>query len=66
MPNPDELIKMGSLAWLLLARIVDAATGINHYILAYSKYYVLELYLLVLMAVLNIAFNLSLIPQFRD
>lgn len=39
MPNPDELIKIERLlAWLLLARIVDAATGINHYILAYSKY----------------------------
>lgn len=64
MPNPDELIKIERLlAWLLLARIVDAATGINHYILAYSKYYVLELYLLVLMAVLNIAFNFWLIPQ---
>lgn len=64
MPNPDELIKIERLlTWLLLARMIDAATGINHYILAYSKFYVLELYLLVLMAFLNIVFNYWLIPH---
>ncbi len=63
MPHPEEVFNIKLvLGWLLLARIVDAATGINHYMLAYSKYYVFELYLLVLMAVLNVAFNFALIP----
>lgn len=65
MPNPEEVIKIERLlAWLLLARIIDAATGINHYVLAYSRHYMLELYLLILMALLNIAFNIWLIPIF--
>jgi O-antigen/teichoic acid export membrane protein len=48
----------------LLAIIIDAATGVNHHILSYSKYYPIELYLLLLMAVLNILFNFLLIPKY--
>jgi len=63
MPHPEDVIKIERLlAWLLLARMVDAATGINHYVLAYSRHYMLELYLLIMMAILNVAFNIWLIP----
>ncbi len=65
MPNSEKvaLIHM-VIGWLLLARIIDAATGVNHYILSYSKFYPIELYLLILMAVLNIGFNFLLIPKY--
>lgn len=63
MPNSDKVVIIHYvIGWLLLARIVDAATGVNHHILAYSKYYPIELYLLMLMAILNIIFNYVLIP----
>jgi len=63
MPNSEKVVFIHFvIGWLLLARIIDAATGVNHHILTYSKYYPIELYLLLLMAMLNIAFNYILIP----
>lgn len=65
MPNPQKVILIYPvIGWLLLARIVDAATGINHHLLSYSKYYPIELYLLLLMAALNVGFNIIFIPVF--
>jgi O-antigen/teichoic acid export membrane protein len=65
MPNPEKVAGIHMvIAWLLLARIIDAGTGINHYILSYSKFYPIELYLLTLMAILNIGCNLWFIPEY--
>lgn len=63
MPNTSTIvtIKM-SLGLLLIARIVDAGTGINSHILSFSKYYKLELYLLICLAILNVMLNWFLIP----
>ncbi|MBP8725531.1 MAG: polysaccharide biosynthesis C-terminal domain-containing protein [Saprospiraceae bacterium] len=65
MPNSEEIMRIRpALVCLILARIVDAATGVNHYLLSYSRYYRFELFLLLGMAVANIALNLLLIPEF--
>lgn len=65
MPNSDRIISLElTMAFLLLARLLDAITGVNHHILSYSKYYKMELYLLLLMAGLNIGFNYLLIPKY--
>lgn len=65
MPNSERIISLElTMAFLLLARLMDAITGVNHHILSYSKYYKMELYLLLLMAVLNIGFNYLLIPEY--
>ncbi len=63
MPNSEKMtLVIPVLYWLLMARIVDAATGVNHHILSYSVHYRYELYLLLMMAVLNTALNFVLIP----
>ncbi|MBK8451514.1 MAG: polysaccharide biosynthesis C-terminal domain-containing protein [Saprospiraceae bacterium] len=63
MPNTEKVAYIyPAIGWLLLARIIDAMTGVNHHILSYSKYYTLELYLLLLMAILNIILNYVLLP----
>lgn len=63
MPNGKEVLETGStLGFLLLARIVDASTGVNHHIINYSKHYKLESALLLLLALSNVALNLMLIP----
>jgi len=65
MPNSDEILHIWpALVCLIVARIVDAATGINHYLLSYSSYYRFELYLLLGMAAANVALNLLLIPEY--
>ncbi len=65
MPNTEKVALIHPvILWLLLARIADAATGVNHHILTYSRYYPIELYLLLLMAVLNISFNYIWIPKY--
>ncbi len=63
MPNSEKMgLVIPVLYWLLTARTIDAATGVNHHILSYSPYYRYELYLLLMMAVLNTALNFILIP----
>ncbi|MEO6189326.1 MAG: oligosaccharide flippase family protein, partial [Saprospiraceae bacterium] len=64
-PNAEKiiLIKTG-LGLLLLSRIVDAATGINHHILSFSKYYKIEIYLLIGLAALNIGLNFLFIKPY--
>ncbi|MBK9270232.1 MAG: polysaccharide biosynthesis C-terminal domain-containing protein [Saprospiraceae bacterium] len=65
MPNTDQILKLyWVLFFLLLARMMDAATGINHHIINYSKYYRIESILLLLLAISNIALNYWLIPIF--
>ncbi len=63
MPHSDRINTIKTaLLFLLLARIMDAGTGVNHHILSYSKQYRFELYLLCGMAIMNVLLNLSLIP----
>jgi len=63
MPNSQAVMdSRGTLGFLLLARIVDASTGVNHHIINYSKYYKLESILLLLLAFSNVLLNLLLIP----
>ncbi|MBK9640681.1 MAG: polysaccharide biosynthesis C-terminal domain-containing protein [Saprospiraceae bacterium] len=65
MPNPQKMqgIKY-CVGLLLLARVVDASTGINHHIFNYSKHYRLETILLIILATMNIGFNFFFIPTF--
>ncbi|MBK7811202.1 MAG: polysaccharide biosynthesis C-terminal domain-containing protein [Saprospiraceae bacterium] len=63
MPNSVEIVKIKIvLAFLLVARMVDAATGVNHHVINYSKFYRIETGLLLFLAVSNISFNYLLIP----
>ncbi|HEX5625760.1 MAG TPA: polysaccharide biosynthesis C-terminal domain-containing protein [Saprospiraceae bacterium] len=65
MPNSETVAGIEwVLGFLLLARIIDAATGVNHHILSYSRHYALEMYLLLLMAGLNLLFNYFWIPAY--
>ncbi len=65
LPQGEKIASLKySLLLLLLARIVDAATGVNHHILNFSKYYKIELILLIILACSNICLNLYFIPQY--
>lgn len=65
MPQSGKILQIEqALLFLLLARLLDAGTGINHHLLAYSRHYRFELYLLILMAVVNVLLNIWLIPTF--
>lgn len=64
MPNSEKIIAIKTaVLFLLFSRAIDAATGTNHHILSYSKYFKYELYLLIGMAILNIFLNYYLIPK---
>ncbi|MBK9109041.1 MAG: polysaccharide biosynthesis C-terminal domain-containing protein [Saprospiraceae bacterium] len=64
MPNAAKINAIKTAVYFLLfSRAIDAATGTNHHILSYSKYYKYELYLLIGMAILNISLNYYLIPK---
>ena len=47
-----------------ISGIVDMATGINSQIIAYSKYFRFNFYLVLVLAVLNVAFNFLFIKTF--
>ncbi|NOT36175.1 MAG: oligosaccharide flippase family protein [Saprospiraceae bacterium] len=65
LPHGEKLASLKySLCLLLIARVIDAATGVNHHILNFSKHYRIELVLLIILAFSNILFNLYFIPQF--
>ena len=63
MPN-SEMIRTGVnvILFLGLAKLVDLATSLNSDIIAYSKKYQFNFYALLVLAVLNIIFNLYFIP----
>lgn len=63
--NPEvfEGLKMVFLI-LALAKLVDMITSINSSILGYSSAYKFNLLFLLVLAVLNIVFNLTFIPEF--
>ena len=63
MPNSSQVkLIFPSLLFLLSSRLVDAITGTNHFVLIYSKFYRLETYLMIIMALLNIVMSYFLIP----
>ena len=63
MPNSEE---MEGGIWVVLfiaiAKVIEMATSTNHQIIGYSKYYYYNLYMILVLSILNITFNLLLIP----
>ncbi|MEP7196176.1 MAG: oligosaccharide flippase family protein [Saprospiraceae bacterium] len=65
LPNSEKLLLIKStLSLLLISRIVDAGTGVNHHLMSFSKFYRVELMLLIGLAIINIGLNLTFIPTF--
>lgn len=64
LPNRGAL-EVGKNALLLLglARLVEMATGLNNYLIYYSRYYRYSLFALALLASCNAVLNLLLIPR---
>lgn len=64
MPN-GETLAVGKYALLFigLSRIVEMGTGLNNYMVYYSRYYLWSLVSLGVLAVANVAFNFWLIPR---
>lgn len=50
--------------WVAMAKLVDMATSVNSHIINYSKYFRINFYIILLMAVLNIGLNFWLIPLY--
>ncbi len=65
MPNSD-MVKTGInvILFLGLAKLVDLATSLNTDIIGFSKKYQFNFYALLVLAVLNIMFNLYFIPMY--
>ena len=65
IPN-GESYKAGKYVILLLgiAKIIDMATSINTHIIVYSEHYRFNLYFSLILAILNVIFNLLFIPIF--
>ncbi len=65
MPNGEDYIAGKYIVLILgLAKIIDMMTGINSQIIIYSKLYRFSFYITLLLAFLNIVFNLVFIPKF--
>lgn len=65
MSNPDVMVQGTYVVFFLgLSQVFDMMTGINGEIISYSKHYRFTLYLTILLAVLNIGFNLFFIPLY--
>lgn len=65
MPNGDVLRPAKNIVLFIgLTRIVDMATSINNQVIGYSKYFRFNFYAILVMAVLNILFNLWFIPLY--
>jgi O-antigen/teichoic acid export membrane protein len=63
LPKSEEFIGFfGVTLFLCLAHIFDMTTSVNTHIIIYSKYYKVNLFMILIMAVANIVFNLYLIP----
>ncbi len=63
IPN-GQVVATGKyvLLFIGLSRIVEMGTGLNNYMVYYSRYYLWSLVSLGILAVCNVAFNLWLIP----
>jgi len=66
MPK-SELISQGKyvIFFLGLAKIFDLATSVNSYIIGFSKKFRFNFYALLILAILNIIFNLIFIPRYQ-
>lgn len=65
MPDNNEMLSSKMIVlYLALAKLFDMATGVNDSITAYSGHYKLNFYSILLLAVMNIAGNLLLIPKY--
>ena len=65
MPDNNEMSANKLIVLLLsIAKLFDMATGVNDSITAYSGHYKVNFYSILLLAVMNIAGNLILIPKF--
>ncbi|HMR43418.1 MAG TPA: oligosaccharide flippase family protein [Saprospiraceae bacterium] len=66
MPNSDEM-RTGKwvIFFLCMAKLVDLGTSVNNEIISYSQFYKFNLVTLIGLAVLNVLFNLWLIPQYQ-
>jgi len=64
MPNGAE-VSAGKfvLLYIGLSRLVEMGTGLNNYLMYYSKYYLYALVSLSILAVANISLNLWLVPK---
>ena len=64
MPNGRE-VSAGKfvLLYIGLSRLVEMGTGLNNYLMYYSKYYLYALVSLSILAVANISLNLWLVPK---
>jgi O-antigen/teichoic acid export membrane protein len=62
MPNGSRYISGRSIVFILgLSSLISMASGINHLILTYSKYFRLNFYILLALATLNVVLNYVLI-----
>ncbi len=50
--------------WMGMAKLVDMATSINGHIISYSKYFRVNLLIILVLAVLNVIFNYIFIPVY--
>jgi len=66
MPNGGEFAAGKYVILILgLAKIIEMATSINGIIIAHSKFFRFNLYVLLFLAVFNVSANLILIPRFQ-
>ena len=65
MPNGEQYAE-GKYVVLILgaAKIIDMVTSINTHIIVYSEYYRFNFYVTLILAVLNIVFNILFIPLY--
>jgi O-antigen/teichoic acid export membrane protein len=64
LTNDYESLKAGKMVvfWIAMTKLVDMATSVNSHIIGYSKYFRVNFYITMILAILNISFNLWLIP----
>jgi len=63
LPKSEEFVGFfGVTLFLCLAHTFDMTTSVNTHIIIYSKYYKVNLFMILIMAVANIVFNLYFIP----
>ncbi len=66
MPNGDSYRPWRIIVLTLgMSAIVDMATGINSHIIAYSKYFRFNFYLVLILSLLNVMFNYLFIKTFE-
>jgi O-antigen/teichoic acid export membrane protein len=65
MPKGEEFLEFKVVVLLLgIAKLVNMSAGISHHIIAFSKYFRLNFFALVAMAIVNVGLNLAFIPGY--